>query len=38
MPYVPFYNIQNAYIVNGRVRAFGVDTQAFWDLYNTWVS
>jgi len=38
MPYVPFYNIQNAYIVNGRVHGFAVDTQAFWDLYNTWVS
>lgn len=38
MPYVPFYNIQNAYLVNGRVKSFGVDTQAFWDIYNTWVS
>ncbi len=38
MPYVPFYDIQNAYIVNGRVHGFSVDTQAFWDIYNAWVS
>jgi len=38
MPYVPFYNIQNPYLLSGRVRDFGVDTQAFWDIYNTWVS
>ncbi len=38
VPYVPFYNIQNAYIVNSRVHNFGYDIQAFWVVYDAWVS
>jgi len=38
VPYIPFYNIKNPYIVNARVHNFGYDTQAFWVLYDTWVS
>lgn len=38
MPYVPFYDIENPYLVDSRVHSLAVDQQAFWDLYNTWVS
>lgn len=38
VPYVPYYNIQNAYIVNSRVHNFGYDVQAFWVVYDAWVS
>lgn len=38
VPYIPFYDIKNPYIVNARVHNFGYDIQAFWVLYDTWVS
>lgn len=38
VPYIPFYNIKNPYIVNARVHNFGYDIQAFWVLYDTWVT
>ena len=37
MPYVPFYVIQNPYIVNARVQDFKSDTQAFLDFYDAYV-
>ncbi len=38
LPYIPFYNIKNPYLVNSRVHNFGYDIQAFWVVYDTWVS
>jgi peptide/nickel transport system substrate-binding protein len=38
VPYIPYYNIKNPYIVNARVHNFGYDIQAFWVLYDTWVT
>lgn len=37
MPYVPFYVIQNPYIVNSRVQNFKSDSQAFLDFYDAYV-
>ena len=37
MPYVPFYVIQNPYIVNARVQDFRSDAQAFLDFYDAYV-
>jgi len=38
VPYIPYYNIQNAHIVNARFRDFQYDTQGFWRLYDTWAA
>lgn len=37
MPYIPFYVIQNPYIVNARVQNFKSDSQAFLDFYDAYV-
>jgi peptide/nickel transport system substrate-binding protein len=37
-PYVPFYNITNPFIVTAVAKAFKVDRQGFWDIYDTWLS
>ncbi len=38
VPYIPFYNIKNPYLVNARVHNFGYDIQAFWVVYDTWMT
>ena len=38
VPYIPYYNIKNPYLVNARVHNFGYDIQAFWVVYDTWVT
>ncbi|HBY96776.1 MAG TPA: hypothetical protein DEP84_22985 [Chloroflexi bacterium] len=37
-PYIPYYLIKNAYIVNARVQGFKTDIQAFLDFYDAWVT
>lgn len=38
LPYVPYYNITQPFILNSRVRGVTVDVQGFYDIYNAWVS
>jgi peptide/nickel transport system substrate-binding protein len=38
VPYVPYYVIKNAYVLNSRVQGFTTDIQAFLDFYDTWVT
>lgn len=38
MPYVPYYLIQNPYIVTSRVQGFRADEQAFFDFYDAYIS
>lgn len=38
VPYIPYYNIENAYATSAAVRNLKVDVQAFWDLYDTWLA
>jgi peptide/nickel transport system substrate-binding protein len=37
-PYIPYYIIQNPYILNARVQGFKTDIQAFLDFYDAWVT
>ncbi len=37
MPYIPFYVIQNPYIVNARLQGFKSDAQAFLDFYDAYI-
>jgi peptide/nickel transport system substrate-binding protein len=37
MPYVPFYVIQNPYVVNSRLQNFKADSNAFLDFYDAYV-
>ncbi len=37
MPYIPFYLIQNPYILTSRVQGFRSDLQAFLDFYDVYV-
>jgi peptide/nickel transport system substrate-binding protein len=36
VPYVPYYNISNPFIVTAKAKQFKVDRQGFWDLYDTY--
>jgi peptide/nickel transport system substrate-binding protein len=36
MPYIPFYQIEDAYILDSSVRGFKTDAQAFFDFYDTY--
>jgi peptide/nickel transport system substrate-binding protein len=38
LPYVPYYNITQPFILNSRVRGLTIDGQGFYDIYNAWVS
>jgi peptide/nickel transport system substrate-binding protein len=38
LPYVPYYNITQPFILNSRVRDLTIDGQGFYDIYNAWVS
>ena len=38
MPYIPFYVIENAFVVNARVKNFRTNAQGFFDFYDTYVS
>jgi len=37
MPYIPYYLIQNAQIVNARLQGFKTDAQAFLDFYDAYI-
>jgi peptide/nickel transport system substrate-binding protein len=37
MPYIPFYLIQNPYIINARLQGFRSDAQAFLDFYDAYI-
>lgn len=36
MPYIPFYQIDLAFILSSRVQGFRTDAQGFFDFYETW--
>lgn len=38
LPYVPYYNITQPFIVNTRIQGLTIDGQGFYDLYNAWTS
>jgi peptide/nickel transport system substrate-binding protein len=38
VPYIPYYNISNPFIVSAKAQQFKIDRQGFWDLYDTWLS
>jgi peptide/nickel transport system substrate-binding protein len=38
LPYVPYYNITQPFILNSRVQGLTIDGQGFYDIYNAWVS
>jgi peptide/nickel transport system substrate-binding protein len=38
LPYVPYYNITQPFILNSRVKGLTIDGQGFYDIYNAWVS
>ena len=37
MPYIPFYVIENAFVINARVQNFRTNAQGFFDFYDTWL-
>jgi peptide/nickel transport system substrate-binding protein len=38
LPYIPYYNISNPFIVTAKAKDFKVDRQGFWDLYDTYLT
>ena len=38
MPYIPFYQIDLAFILDARVQGFKTDAQGFFDFYDTYIS
>ena len=38
LPYVPYYNITQPFILNTRIEGLTIDTQGFYDIYNAWAT
>jgi peptide/nickel transport system substrate-binding protein len=38
LPYVPYYNITQPFILNTRIQGLTIDGQGFYDIYNAWAS
>jgi peptide/nickel transport system substrate-binding protein len=38
MPYIPFYQINLAFILNSKVQGFATDAQGFFDFYDTYLA
>jgi peptide/nickel transport system substrate-binding protein len=38
VPYIPYYNISNPFIVTAKAKQFKIDRQGFWDIYDTYLS